>query len=79
MQSEISYNDFRNDYTHIVDLSYSEVSSNITEERHSETFVDVTIESKPKNKDETKVENIEYRFIIGFENDQLRILKISTG
>lgn len=79
MQSEISYTDFRNDYTHIVDLSYSEVSSNITEERHSETFVDVTIESKPKNKDETKVENIEYRFIIGFENDQLRILKISTG
>src|SRR5690625_109129 len=79
MQSDISYTDFRNDYTHIVDLDYSEVSSNITEERHSETFIDVTIESKPKNKDKTKVENIEYKFIIGFENDQLRILKISTS
>src|SRR5699024_10115373 len=79
MQSDISYTDFRNDYTHIVDLDYSDVSSNITEERHSETFIDVTIESKPKNKDKTKVENIEYKFIIGFENDQLRIVKISTS
>src|SRR5699024_12526261 len=46
MQSDISYTDFRNDYTHIVDLDYSEVSSNITEERHSETFIDKTIEVK---------------------------------
>lgn len=79
MQSDLSYTEFRNDYTHIVDLSYSEVSSEITENRHSETIIDVSIESKPKNKDKTKIENIKYKFTIGFENDQLRILKISTS
>jgi|SRR5690625_346243 len=79
MQSDISYTDFRDDYTHIVDLKYSEISNKITEDRHSETIVEVTIESKPKNQDKTKIENIEYQFTIGFENDQLRILKISTN
>lgn len=79
MQSEVSYTDFREDFTHIVDLKYSEVSSSITEEQHSQTIINVNIESKPKNQEETKVNNIEYTFVIGLENDQLRILKLSTN
>lgn len=78
MQSEVSYTDFREDYTHIVDLDYSEISNSITEEHHSETIINVTIESKAKNKEKTNVEDIEYIFTIGLENDQLRILKIAT-
>lgn len=78
MQSEVSYTDFREQYTHIVDLKYSEVSSSITEDHHSQTIIKVTIESKSKNKEKTTVENIEYIFTIGLENDQLKILKIST-
>lgn len=77
MQSELSYTDFREDYTHIVDLQYSEVSSDITEDHHSETIIDVTIESKSKNQEKTDVQEVEYTFTIGLENDQLRILKIS--
>lgn len=79
MQSEISYPDFREDYTHIVDLKYSEDSSNITEDHHSQTIINVTLESKSKNQEKTDVKEIEYIFTIGLENDQLRILKIATN
>lgn len=76
MQSELSYTDFRETYTHIVELTYEEVSSSITEEHHSQTIIDVTIESKSKDQEKTNEETVEYIFTIGLENDQLRILKI---
>lgn len=79
MQSKLSYTDFREDFTHIVDLNYSEITSNMTDDQHVHATVQVTIESKPKNKEKTNKEMIEYIFIIGLENDQLRILKLSTN
>lgn len=79
MQSDISYTDFRETYTHIVELNYEIISSDISESEYSETIVDVTMETKSKDEEKTDTENVEYKITIGQENDQLKILKISTN
>lgn len=76
MQSDLSYTEFRETYTHIVDLNYELISNDITESEHAETVVDVTVESKSKDQEKTDSENLEYIFTIGLENDQLKILNI---
>lgn len=78
MQSELSYADFRDLYTHIVELNYEEISSTIIEDNFSETLVDVMIESKSKDEGKTDTETFEFVFRVGLENDQLKILKITT-
>jgi len=79
MQSEKSYSSFREDYTNIVDLTYEETSNKITEENHFESKIEVEMDIKPKNKDKNEVKKVAYVFTIGFENDQLKILNISTS
>ncbi|HLS61021.1 MAG TPA: S1C family serine protease [Virgibacillus sp.] len=78
MQSETSYSRFRDDYTNIVDLTYEETSNTITEDNQSESTIEVEMELKSKNKDKNKVKKVKYVFTIGLENDQLKILNIST-
>lgn len=78
MQSELSYADFRDLYTHIVELDYEEVSSKVIEDNFSETVVEVNIESKSKDEEKTELETFEFVFKIGLENDQLKILKITN-
>lgn len=79
MQSETSYSSFREDYTNIVDLTFEETSNTVTEENHSETTIKVEMKTKSKNKDKNEVKKVEYVFTIGLENDQLKILNISTS
>lgn len=77
MQSELSYSDFRETYTQIVNLDYEEISFEMTEKDHSKTTLDVTFETKSPDNDKNIKEIITYIFTIGLENDQLKILKLS--
>lgn len=76
MHSEFSYSRFREEYKHIVDITYEEASSDFTEDNHSRTITNVTIETKSRNEKENEIKTVEYIFIIGLENDQLKILNI---
>lgn len=78
MQLELSYADFRDKYTHIVELNFDKVTSTIIDENLLDSKVEVSIESKSKDKDETDTEKFEFSFTIGLENDQLKILKITN-
>lgn len=77
MQSELPYIDFRKNYTHIVKLEYEELDTFFTENNHSETTIKVTYETKSQNKKDNQTETVSYTFVIGLENDQLKILKLS--
>lgn len=79
MQSELTYADFRDLYTHNVEINYEEISSTITEDNYSKTTTEVTIESKSKDEENTHNEIKEYVFTIGLENDQLKILKFTIS
>lgn len=76
-QADTSYTDFRETYTHIVELNYEIIASEITEDDFSETIVEVTTETKSKDEDKTDTETLEYTFTVGMENDQLKIIKIA--
>lgn len=76
LQSNISYADFREEYIHIVELTYDESIAEITEDHLAKASVDVSIESKLPNNESTETENIAYEFIVGFENEQLKILEM---
>src|SRR5699024_5900386 len=78
IQSELSYVDFREDYSHVVELDYKDVEHEVINNYQVKSIVRVTIESKPTNKEKTKTQNIDYTFKIGLENDQFRILEIET-
>lgn len=79
MQSELSYADFRETYTQIVNLEYEENSFEMTENNHSKSTIDVTFETKSSDNDENIKDKITYTFIIGLENDQLKILKLTES
>ncbi|MFD1172094.1 S1C family serine protease [Oceanobacillus picturae] len=76
MQSQTSYQDFREEYIHIVKLEYSDLTSNVTEENTVKTTVEVEIESKLENKEKTEKKKHTFEFITDYENDQLKIVEI---
>lgn len=77
MQSDVSYSEFREQYVDILGLSYSDVLNNPTEDNRIKTSVDITFEKRlEKEQDISKVTK-EAAFTIGYENDQLKILKVS--
>lgn len=76
MQSQTSYQDFREEYIHIVKLEYSDLTSNVTETNTVKTTVEVEIESKLENKEKTKKKKHTFEFITHYENDQLKIVEI---
>lgn len=78
MQSDLSYADFREAYTHIVKLQYESTSNKITDNNHSETIIQVTFETKAQNNDKNSTKEVPYTFTIGLENDQLKILKLTS-
>lgn len=77
MQSSNSYSDFRKGYVHIVDLEYSDLTSKIVDNGHVKTTVTVTAKLNQSNKKDPKKKTNKYVLIIGHENDQLKILKIT--
>lgn len=79
LQSDISYSNFREEYIHIVELTYEDISFEIIEVDHAKAYVDVSIESKLPNKAKTATETFTHEFIIGFENDQLKIIDITRN
>ncbi|MGJ9458603.1 S1C family serine protease [Oceanobacillus sp. CF4.6] len=74
LQLELSYQEFRNQYINIINLDFSELSSTMLENNHIETIVEVTIESNIPNEQDTIKETFQFEFVIGYENDQLKIL-----
>jgi serine protease Do len=76
MQSQTSYQDFREEYIHIVKLEYSDLTSNVTETNTVKTTVEVEIESKLENKEKTEKKKHTFEFITDYENDQLKIVEI---
>lgn len=76
IQAEYSYPDFREAYIHTADLHYEEFSSNVTDDNHIKITTDITTES---NEEELNNEISTFEFTIGYENDQLKILAITTN
>ncbi|MBP1968273.1 hypothetical protein J2Z83_000365 [Virgibacillus natechei] len=77
IQAEYSYPDFREAYIHTVDLHYEEFSSNVTDDNYIKITTDITTESN--NGEESNNETSTFEFTIGYENDQLKILTITTN
>lgn len=77
MQKKNSYSDFRERYINIVKLDYDEIVSELTEENELVITVKVTLEEKVNNENKTKTKKEEMTFTVGYENDQLKIFKLS--
>ncbi|WP_404459102.1 S1C family serine protease [Oceanobacillus kapialis] len=78
MQSQTTYQEFRDQYIDIVELEYSELKSKVTENNVVKTTVNVEIESKLANEDKTETKKHTFEFNIDYENDQLKIFAINT-
>ncbi|WP_339215518.1 S1C family serine protease [Ornithinibacillus sp. FSL M8-0202] len=77
IQSTTSYASFREDYIQVVDVNYSHQSTSILDSNHASVLVDVTLTKNKPNEEEQLEEQIQYEFIIGYENDQLKIIGIN--
>lgn len=77
MQSELSYSQFRDQYIDIIGLSHSAPSNNLTEDNLIKTSVDIIYEKGRGKESKISKESQNLTFTIGYENDQLKILKIS--
>ncbi len=79
LQGDISYSEFRENYIDTISLHYSDYSIGTDEENEVTADVQVTIESNLQNEEDTEENLYLYRFNIGYENDQLKILNISMN
>ncbi|WP_284139291.1 MULTISPECIES: trypsin-like peptidase domain-containing protein [unclassified Virgibacillus] len=77
MQSEQTYSSFREQYIYITKVNSEIVENKVASQNQATLLVDVTIENKLPNKQETKKEKIRYSITVGFENDQLKILQLT--
>ncbi|MFC4556927.1 S1C family serine protease [Virgibacillus kekensis] len=78
MQLSNSYTEFRDGYTHFADLEYGQPSSKLLDDNQIEVTIDVTVKTKLPDQLETKEETTSYKFIIGHENNQFKILSITN-
>ncbi|SFD46813.1 Trypsin-like peptidase domain-containing protein [Lentibacillus persicus] len=78
MQSAESYPDFREGYIHYVDLHYSDFKSDVSEDNQVKITAEVTAEVKQQEEEGTEEKQITYTLTIDRENDQLKIMQIST-
>ncbi|RKQ37326.1 S1C family serine protease [Oceanobacillus halophilus] len=78
LQLETSYADFRDNYINIINLKYDDLKSN-TNKNNIEVALSITAERKLQKDHDTKIETFPVTFEIGFENDQLKILKITKS
>ncbi|WP_430786276.1 S1C family serine protease [Virgibacillus flavescens] len=77
MQGDISYSDFREQYIHIINLEYNTFTSSIGKKNLIETTVQVDFSIKQPNEEKVTKKTTDYKFTVGYENDQLKILKIT--
>ncbi|MEN2766620.1 S1C family serine protease [Ornithinibacillus xuwenensis] len=78
MQSSTSYSSFREGYIQIMDVKYTHLSTEIKENNQAIVTVDINLTKNQPNEEETIDENYQYQFTIGYENDQLKIIKLET-
>ncbi|WP_042145148.1 S1C family serine protease [Paucisalibacillus sp. EB02] len=76
IQTQTSYPSFREGYIQIVDVEYNHQTTTIVDNNHASIKVDVTLIKNQPNEEEQINENITYEFMVGFENDQLKIISI---
>lgn len=75
VQAQLSYVDFRDSYIHHTTLSYEDPVETNMDNHQVEVTVDVTITTKETDdNDEKNEQHLSYTFIIGLENDQVKIL-----
>lgn len=77
MQGKTSYSSFREQYIHVVNLSYGDFTTTITDNNQIEIAVKIEYKLKQPNADRISKDTTHYKFTIGYENDQLKILTIS--
>lgn len=77
IQGKTSYSDFREQYIHIVDLTYTDFKSVLTDNNQIETTVKVDYAIKQPNEKKVIKGTMPYTFTLGYENDQLKILDIA--
>ncbi len=75
LQKAQSYTSFREKYIDIISIDYKNFKNNMTDDNQMESTVDVTIEKKLPNEEKTKKESKKAVFTVGYENDQLKILR----
>jgi serine protease Do len=76
LQSTNSYSGFREDYIQVLDVEYTHQSTSIGDNNHASVLVDIILTKNQPNEEEQIKENIQYKFNIGYENDQLKIIRI---
>ncbi|MCJ0931382.1 S1C family serine protease [Virgibacillus halodenitrificans] len=77
LQTENTYAEFREAYINIVNLSYSELESKPTENDQISTSTTLKIERKNQKKDTKKeLKSLKLNFLVGYENDQLKIVDL---
>lgn len=79
LKSSLSYADFRDLYTHMVELEYHIQSQEMIENNIVKSHIQVIVENKFKDEEKTETETLEYIFNIGVENDQLKIINIQQS
>lgn len=74
IQASHSYVDFRDSYIHNTSLQYENPIQTMLDDAQTEIKIDVTTTSKIDDDKKTKEEKLSYTFIVGLENDQVKIL-----
>ena len=75
LQAGISYTDFRENYIDTISLEYSDYAVETDGENEVTAEVNVTIESNLQNEEDTTEDTFIFQFSIGYENDQVKILR----
>ncbi|WP_186577640.1 S1C family serine protease [Aquibacillus kalidii] len=77
LQAKLTYQNFRKDYIHVVEHKISEQTVKYKEDSE-QVEVSLAIDTSiRKNSTETTKERWNYTFIIGYENDQLKVLEVN--
>ncbi|MBM7598766.1 hypothetical protein JOC34_001123 [Virgibacillus halotolerans] len=77
IQSNLTYSTFRDNSIDILGLTYKNLQANDVEDNQLQASAEVTIEKREGNKKEVSKSTSKLEFTIGYENDQLKILKMS--
>ncbi|MCG5104356.1 S1C family serine protease [Oceanobacillus alkalisoli] len=79
LQQSTSYADFRNQYIYIIDLRITDSESEVLDHNQIETTVEVDVMERDSNQDDEKEKTTsqQFEFIFAYENDQLKIVKIT--
>ncbi|GGN58490.1 S1C family serine protease [Oceanobacillus indicireducens] len=81
LQQSTSYADFRNQYIHIIDLRITDPESEVLDNNQIKTTIEVDVIERDSNQDDEKEQTTshQFEFIFAYENDQLKIIKITDS